>query len=271
MLTFEIMPRFAALGAVVAALACGTPAAALDVKALQAETPDQAFRQAADLYQAGDKLTAVEVLEFAAGAGHPIAQWKLGRMYADGDGIMEDDLRAFQLFSEVANAHADDSPTDANSRFVANAFVAIGLYYQYGIPNSGVEQNASRARQIFNYAASYFGDAEAQTNLARMWYEGTGGERDARQAARWAKLASDKGSIRGQALLGFLLFQGEGIGREPAMGLVLLSVARERDPTDTWIQQMHEQAFSLATETERRGAVNTTEDWVARSNATAMR
>ena len=34
-------------------------------------------------------------LQYAAEGGHPIAQWKLGRMYADGDGVARDDLRAF--------------------------------------------------------------------------------------------------------------------------------------------------------------------------------
>ena len=34
-------------------------------------------------------------LQYAAEGGHPVAQWKLGRMYADGDGVVQDDLRAF--------------------------------------------------------------------------------------------------------------------------------------------------------------------------------
>src|SRR5580700_7478619 len=49
-------------------------------------------------------------LQYAAEGGHPIAQWKLGRMYADGDGVAQDDLRAFEYFSRIANAHAEDSP-----------------------------------------------------------------------------------------------------------------------------------------------------------------
>ena len=33
-------------------------------------------------------------LQYAAEGGHPVAQWKLGRMYAIGDGVAQDDLRA---------------------------------------------------------------------------------------------------------------------------------------------------------------------------------
>ncbi len=251
-------------------LGAASPAVAFDIKTLQSEPPDVAFRTGYDLYQQGDKVTAVEALEYAAEAGHPLAQWKLGRMYAEGDGIVRDDLRAFRLFSEVANAHAEDNPSDVNSRFVANAFVEIGSYYRDGIPNSQVESDVGLARQIFNYAASYFGDADAQVNLARMWYEGSGGERDARQAARWAKLSADKGNAQAQGLLGYLLFQGEGVAREPVAGLMFLSIARFRAPDDPWIQQMHEHAFSLASETERRAGGEATEDWLARNNL-AMR
>ncbi len=267
---FDALPGIARSLALSAGLCAAAPALAFDITTLHSETPDVAFRTGYDLYQQGDKATAIEALEFAAEAGHPIAQWKLGRMYAEGDGIDQDDLEAFRLFSEVANAHAEDNPSDFNSRFVANAFVELGGYYRDGIPNSEVRSNASLARQIFNYAASYFGDADAQVSLARMWYEGVGGERDPRQAARWAKLSADKGNVRAQALLGYLLFQGEGVAREPLVGLMFLSIGRLRAPNDAWIQQMHEHAFSLASEDQRRGAMTMSEDWLARNNM-AMR
>src|SRR5215208_748550 len=50
---------------------------------------------------AGPTATAVAApslnsLQYAAEGGHPVAQWKLGRMYADGDGVIQDDLRAFE-------------------------------------------------------------------------------------------------------------------------------------------------------------------------------
>src|SRR6516162_9169459 len=46
---------------------------------------------------------ALTALQYAAEQGQPVAQWKLGRMYADGDGVPRDDLRAFSYFSQVAN------------------------------------------------------------------------------------------------------------------------------------------------------------------------
>ena len=108
----------------------------------------------------------------------PIAQWKLGRMYADGDGVAQDDLRAFEYFSRIANAHAEDSPSAPQAAIVANAFVALGRYYLNGIPNSKIKADTERAREMFSYAASYFGNADAQYDLARLYLKGIGTPRD---------------------------------------------------------------------------------------------
>jgi TPR repeat protein len=230
-------------------------------------SPAEAFQFGFDAYRQGDKVTAVEALGFAAQKGHPIAQWKLGRMYAEGDGITRDDYKAFEYFSEIADAHADDSPSEPNARFVSNAFVALGNYYKNGIPNSDIKPDLDRARQIFAYAASYFGDADAQLNLARMYYEGAGGDRDTLQAARWAKLAADKGNIGAQALLGHLLFEGDGIKRQPVVGLMFLTIARDRAaPGQQWIFDMQEEALSVATESERRTAIALAEDWLDKND-----
>jgi uncharacterized protein len=43
---------------------------------------------------------------YAAEGRDPVAQWQLGRMYAAGNGVTQDDLRAFDYFSRIANAHA---------------------------------------------------------------------------------------------------------------------------------------------------------------------
>lgn len=248
----------AALGLVGPALAFDPSNPGLDA------SPAEAFQYGFDAYRQGDKVTALEALAFAAEKGHPIAQWKLGRMYAEGDGITQNDYKAFEYFSEIADAHADDNPSEPSARYVSDAFVALGNYYKKGIPDTEITPNLGRARQIFAYAASYFGNDEAQLNLARMYYEGQGGERDPLQAARWAKLAADKGNVGAQALLGHLLFEGDGIKREPVVGLMFLSIARKRaDPSQRWIYEMQEEALAVATESQRRTAIALAADWTA--------
>ncbi|MCX5493560.1 tetratricopeptide repeat protein [Kaistia dalseonensis] len=246
-------------------------ASALDARSLDKNsTPVEAFRLGFNAYKQGDKTTAVEALTYAAEKGHTVAQWKLGRMYAEGDGLAKDDVKAFELFSEVADAHADDNPNAPAAPFVSNAFVALGSYYRSGIPNSDIQPDFGRARQMFSYAASYFGDSDAQLNLARMYYEGEGGDRDLKQAARWAKLSANKGNVGAQALLGHMLFEGDGVTRQPVVGLMFLTIARDRaKPLDPWIQDMQEQAFSVATETERRTALAMADEWMNKNAAPA--
>ena len=94
------------------------------------------------------KASALTALQYAAEQGQPVAQWKLGRMYADGDGVPRDDLRAFNYFSEIANTHPDETPGSPQASFVANAFVALGHYYLTGIANSPVAADPTRAGNL---------------------------------------------------------------------------------------------------------------------------
>ena len=159
-----------------------------------------------------------------------MAQWKLGRMYADGDGVAQDDLRAFEYFSRIANAHAEDSPSAPQASIVANAFVALGRYYLNGIPNSKIKPDTERAREMFSYAASYFGNADAQYDLARLYLKTPDASReDFRYGARWLGLAAHKGQHQAQALLGQMLFNGDRLPPQRARGLMWLTLgARQR-------------------------------------------
>src|SRR5262249_20590751 len=109
-----------------------------------AMTPVEAFRTGMQALQAGDVKDGLGALEYAAEHGHAIAQWKLGRMFADGDQIGRDDGRAFHYFQDLVETHADDSLGTPQSRYVANAFVSLGGYYVAGIP-SAVKANPQRA------------------------------------------------------------------------------------------------------------------------------
>jgi uncharacterized protein len=130
-------------------------------------TSSNGLRGSAGLPESGDKAKTFSALQYAADQGHLAAQWKVGRMYAAGEGVPQDDQRAFAYFSQIANTHPDEPPGTAQARIVANAFVALGHYYLKGIPNTAIVADAGRAREMFAYAASYFGDADAQYQLGR--------------------------------------------------------------------------------------------------------
>src|SRR5690606_20134907 len=102
---------------VIAALLSAAPALAFDgsktdatVAAAGPMSAAQAFRSGAQSLKAGETAKAVQSLEYAAENGHALAQWKLGRMYAEGDGVAHNDLKAFEYFRRIADGHADDNP-----------------------------------------------------------------------------------------------------------------------------------------------------------------
>ncbi len=239
------------------------PASALDAVARLPVPPAGAYRNAREAvrtgvrdYNAGDKEGAARALEYAAGQGHALALWKLGRMYAEGDGVPHDDLKAFEFFSKIADENADDGPDSTNATVVASAFTALGRYFLDGIKGSYVQPNVERAYDMFNYAATYFGDPNAQYNLARLYLDGTGVTQDPRQAARWFNPRGREGppgspgAARATA--------DERAGRPgPARPLPRL-VDPRRDaaegPKDQWIVGLQEQALAAASERDRADA-----------------
>jgi TPR repeat protein len=258
------MLRLAALGATLACIA--SPALAFDgSKSPSQPTPVDAFISGTKALLAGEKAKALPSLEYAAENGHALAQWKLARMYAEGDGVPQNDLRAFEYFRSIADSHADDNPATPQSRFVANAFVALGHYYLDGIPKTAIKADPVRAREMFSYAASYFGDPEAQYYLGRIYLDGTGAPRDAKQAARWLGLSAHKGQYQAQALLGAMLFSGEQVPRQAARGLMWLTLAKDGCPNEhqPWVNKLYDAAFAQATEDERALGLVYLQRWVA--------
>jgi uncharacterized protein len=252
------------------------PAAALDPAprvAAQSAAPVAGFRTAKEAlrsgvrdYNAGDKIGAARALEFAATKGDALALWKLGHMYAQGDGVPHDDLKAFEYFSKIADENVDEGPESPNASVVASAFVALGSYFLDGIKGTYVKPNSARAHEMFHYAASYFGDSNAQYSLARLYLDGTGVERNARQAARWLNLAAEKGHYQAQALLGHLLVNGEGVPRQRALGLMWLTMARDAaDPVkDQWISTLYDKAVAGTNERDRQNALAYLEQFLQR-------
>ena len=79
----------------------------------------------------GQKEKALVSLEYAADQGVVAAQWKLGRMYAEGDGVERSDMQARSSISAASRTITpDDNPGTPQARYVANAFVALGHYYR---------------------------------------------------------------------------------------------------------------------------------------------
>ncbi len=235
----------------------GQPAAARAIGP-QDLSPTEALRYGARQYYSGDKEAALSSLQYAAENGQPRAAWKLGEMYAAGDGVQEDDLKAFNYYSQIVREHGDDRPDAPDAPFVASAFVALGSYYLNGI-DGAVPKNEPRAAQIFTHAASYFGDADAQYELGRIYQDN-----NVRMAVRWFNLAALKGHVGAQARLGETLYELGTSEKKQSRGLMWLTVARAQaaGPDAVWINDMHERYFALSTESVREKARYLADGWI---------
>src|SRR5271165_554123 len=113
-------------------LGSATPLAAVPVAPMTipprsaVPSPYEAFRSGTQALRQGRTDQALAELEYAAEQGVPGAIWKLGRMYADGDGVHMNKARAYEYFRRLTMIYADNSSGTPNARYVANAFVALG-------------------------------------------------------------------------------------------------------------------------------------------------
>jgi len=225
---------------------------------MPAASANDAFRTGYAAFKDGNLTAALKALGAAADQGHAGALWQLGRIYSS-DSAVRDDARAYQAFSRLANMYEDADPLSPEAPFVSAAFVALGVYYLTGIPGELVADEA-QARRLFSYAALYYGDAEAQYQLATMLAAGQGGRKDERQAARWLKLAAEQGHAQAQADLGRILIEGTGVRRDVIEGLKWLALAAG-SAADPHIQTLRDAAFAATQEAERAAALRRAEDW----------
>lgn len=255
------------------------PAPALDAPAARApettplpmfKNPRAALRAGLESYHAGDAATSVAALRYAAEGGEPLAQWKLGRMYAEGDGVARDDAKAYDYFSKIVDHFAEDEPDPRERSMAANAFVSVGVYLRDGLSAARIEPDLDRAVELFRYAATYFRNADAQYHLGRMYLDGQGVKKDMRQSVNWLELAARKGHPQAQAVLGRLMFNGEAGGAgQKARGLMYLTLARDAvagGAGEQWIIDSHAKALASANENDRKAAVALLEDYLRERN-----
>ncbi len=198
------------------------------------------------------------ILEGAAANGQPQALWQLGQMYENGIGVEQDKARAFRYFSKIANENANLPPHSVQADIVARSFVKVGEYYRAGLPDAGIAPDQAQARALLFHAASYFGNANAQYRVGLLYLEDEMGPNPL-LSARWLSLAAQKNQVSAQAVLGDLLFNGNGMEPKPVEGLMWMMLAREAamgSKDEQWVEELLTRALLVATPEQRLEAKN---------------
>lgn len=113
-----------------------------------------------------------------ANQGDAIAQFNLGVMYENGEGVPENDAEAVKWYRKAAD------------QGLADAQYNLGLMYSSG---EGVPENDAQAVRWYRKAADQ-GDAMAQTNLGLMYAKGEGVPENSIRAYVWWSMAKTQGN-----------------------------------------------------------------------------
>jgi TPR repeat protein len=136
----------------------------------------------------------------AAEKGIAEAQYRLGNIYLEGNGVARDPAKAASWFRRAA----EQGHASAQNNF--------GLLCLNG---SGVHKNDAEALKWFIKSAQA-GDAGGQNNLGAAYIAGSGVRVDYAEGARWLRKAADQGSIEAEYTLGTLYANGRGVPRDSA-------------------------------------------------------
>lgn len=206
-------------------------------------SPTDAYRQGMATLKTGDTKKSLTALEYAADRGVLGAQLKLARIYAAGNGVKPDQAKALSYYRQIANQRADISPSSPIAKYVAEAFVALGRFNLEGVESASLRADPDRAANLFRHAASYFGDADAQYELARLYLAGNGVDKNVGLAVNWLATAAKKQHAEAQATLGELLWEGQEVRQRQSRGLALIMLAHAnafaegKEPA--WIQELY--------------------------------
>jgi TPR repeat protein len=145
----------------------------------------------AGVKDAGEDLAeAARWCRLAAEQGVAAAQYDLGLMYANGEGVPQNYAEAVKWWLA-----ASESRRDAQNN--------LGTMFELG---HGVVQDYSAAVKWYRKAAEQ-GFGGAQHNLGRMYENGLGVPQDFAEAARWYRRAAELGYAEAQNNLGVLCQQ----------------------------------------------------------------
>ncbi len=172
------------------------------LKAAQQGSIDAQF-QLGNLYVNGDGVPhdlteAARWYTHAAQQGHAAAASNLGVLYANGWGVGKDDAEAVKWFRKASDAGDDGGRAN------------LGAMYLKG--RGVVQSDVEGARWL--RAAAEHGVPEAQYGLGTLFANGRGLPRSEAETAKWLQKAADQGYAPARLAVGKLHVAGAGVSRD---------------------------------------------------------
>ena len=158
----------------------------------------------------------LEALRARAGQRDGIAQFNLGIMYYQGQGVAQDYAEAARWYRKAAELG------------VTKAQFNLGVMYARG---RGVALDYAESARWYRKAAEQ-GDVSAQFNLGVMYHQGQGVAQDYAEAIRWISKAAEQGDPNAQFNLGISYGQGQGVAQDYVKAHLWLNLAASQASGD---------------------------------------
>jgi TPR repeat protein len=255
----------AALLALAGAAAAQQPAASPPGRAVSRPA---ALERGLHAYQAGRQEAAISALSEAAGHGDPtarfVAEFYLARAYAESVGAAADQTKAFVLYRKLADENLTVDPdTSQRAPFVAKALIALAGYVRTGIAEIDLAPNPRRAAEYLHHAAVFFGDRDAQFELARTYLSGDSPNDDVKRGLHYLAVLTEESHAPAQAMLADLFWRGRHVRKDGRRALALATMAVERAPAHErlWIEETYAIIFCAAPQATRDEAGGLIAGW----------
>lgn len=162
------------------------------------------LQSAKSAYKNKDYPAALKEFKSLAEGGNAEAQFYVGLMYDNGEGVTQD-------YRQVVT-HVQQAMTwyrKAAEQGFAPAQTNLGIILEMG---GQVERNYKEAASWYRKAADQ-GDAAAQFNLGLIYYSGRGDDiaSDYKEAATWLSKSAQQGNAAAQVALGRMYEYGQGL------------------------------------------------------------
>ena len=156
-----------------------------------------------------------------------------------------------------------DPLTSQRAPFVAKALIALAGYVRAGVKAIDLPPNPRRAADYLHHAAVFFGDRDAQLELARAYLGADSPSDDVRRGLHYLASLAEESHGPAQAVLAELFWRGRHVAKDDRRALALVTIAVENAPQHEriWIEEGYAAIFCAAAQPVREAASGLASRW----------
>lgn len=237
-------------------------------------TAEDALKQGIAAFNGGYYELAMPALEVASESAPVLGAYYIARIYSDNEGTYTNHVKAFRIYSKLAEELRDVDPDDTDlAPVAAQALTQVSRYLRDGLTEAELKPNVAAADSALQRAALFFNNEDAQFELAKVLLRGEGPDINLsgddglgskiENGRHWLSRLSQNGHAGAQAFLADLMWRGKYVPKDQIAALNLIDVAVANAPPNerVWIDDIYQNIYCNAGEGVRRQATGRVAEW----------